>query len=85
MSLQKPPASKHSLSEFCSQGSALDQRALPLLCAPGQSIKSVKAFDPKAAPPTAVALVAVERIVTVFAGLSLDVKIVGGAFGFAWA
>jgi subtilisin family serine protease len=45
--MTKPPASKHTLSEFSSQGPALDERTLPLLCAPGQSIKSVKAFDPK--------------------------------------
>ncbi|MEW6643646.1 MAG: S8 family serine peptidase [Pseudomonadota bacterium] len=43
----KPPADKHKLSEFSSQGPTLDERTLPLLCAAGQKIMSVKAFDPK--------------------------------------
>ena len=48
--ITKPAASMHTLSKFSSQGPALDDRPLPTLCAPGQEITSVKAFDPKDKP-----------------------------------
>jgi subtilisin family serine protease len=43
--MTKPAASKHTLSNFSSQGPALDDRTLPLLCARGEPITSVKAYD----------------------------------------
>ena len=48
--ITKPSASTHKLSDFSSQGPALDDRSLPTLCAPGQLITSVRAVNAQQGP-----------------------------------
>jgi subtilisin family serine protease len=51
--ITKPVADTHKLSDFSSQGPTLDGRQIPTLCAPGQTITSVRAANAAAGPKTA--------------------------------
>lgn len=49
--ITKPSGDLHKLSDFSNHGPTLDGRRLPTLCAPGQMIKSARAWDGKTTKP----------------------------------